>query len=48
MIMKHLTQKGEEWALYVACAAHTMNTFVFIANEGFSPYKILLLEKYNT
>ena len=41
--MKHLRDKGQMWPLFVTTAAYAMNTFVFEALNGFSPFQLVFI-----
>ena len=45
MIMKHLIGKETTWPLYASVAAYAMNTFVFKALQGFTPFKLVFAQK---
>ena len=43
IIMKHLWDKGQMWALFATTAAYAMNTFASEALSGFSPFQLVFL-----
>ena len=45
VINKHLTNQGASWLLYAAVSAYAMNTFVSMALQGLSPFKLVFARK---
>ena len=43
IIMKHLWDKGQMWALFTTTAVYAMNTFASEALSGFSPFQLVFL-----
>ena len=43
IIVKHLWDKGQMWALFATTAAYAMNTFASEALSGFSPFQLVFL-----
>ena len=45
IINKQLTDKGEQWPLFVSIATYAMNTFASSALDRMSPFKLVFVRR---